>query len=91
MTTTAPNPADCLPADVSIPFASLVTRIERIEQKLDVWLTKRRAVTLRPIEEAEDTTEFPTEPLDAGVTRTLARRPTEHLDAHLNRVLARRA
>jgi len=58
-----------------ILFANVISRLDRIEARVDAWLYKRRTVTLKPITQVVDTTEQPTEPLDAGVIRTVARVP----------------
>jgi len=62
-----------LPNDVAVPFGNLLSRLDRLENRLDAWLYARRKVTTRPVTEALDTSEQPTEPLDAGVIRTVAR------------------
>lgn len=70
--TSSPNPAASLPADTAIPFAHLISRLDCFEQKVDVWLAKRRQHTYAPLP-AADSSETPVEPLDAGLQRTLAR------------------
>jgi hypothetical protein len=72
--TTAPDPACRLPANQAIPFAHLLSRLDHLEARIDVWLAKRRTVTVLPANAIADTSEYPVEPLDAGLIRTLARR-----------------
>jgi hypothetical protein len=53
-------------------IANLANRLEEFEAKVSRWLDQRRKYTTAPLPPV-DTSASPTEPLNAGLVRTLAR------------------